>query len=400
MSFASVTTTPNQVAAATVLQNSVGATGDMATVLTELTGLSAGQARSAFDAVGGASIVAVRRAGTVFTNGFGEQLNRRLGAAGDAAVQMAAFNSPIRLAANDWFSDAQPIYAQTPSSALAGTDRSLRDGRGIWIQAYGDAQNTYGDGNAAANRLSGGGLSGGIDSNIGEGLVLGVAGSIGTSRVSFDGLADSGSSRGNALGVYGSYVTGPWTFKSVAGFGLNDNHLDRYITVGALARRASSDFDSRNLSLYAEAAYDIKQAGYVLQPITALSYVGTKTDDFTESGAGALNLQVAGQNTESTRSLFGARTNFDFDYFKLQVRALWAHEFGNVNAPITASFSGAPAAGTFQVSGVELKRDSLVLGLDAKGEIRKGVNLFASAQAEGNSSQLGFAVFGGVSMSF
>ena len=402
ISFASVAITPNQVAAATALQNSVGATGDMGTVLTALTGLSAGQARSAFDEVGGASIVALRRAGTVFTNGFSEQLNRRLGLGmdGDTAMQMATFNSPIRLAANDRFSDEPPIYAQAPSSGLASTDRSLRGGRGFWIQAYGDAQNTYGDGNAAENRLSGGGLSGGIDCNVGEDMVLGVAVSSGISRVSFDGLADSGSSRGNALGAYGSYVAGPWSFKSVAGLSLNDNQLDRYVTVGALARKASADFDSRNLSLYAETAYGIKRAGYVLQPIAAISYVGTRTDGFTETGAGALNLQVAGQNTDSTRSLFGARTKYDFDQIKLQVQALWAHEFGNVNAPITASFSGAPAAGTFQISGVELRRDSLVLGLDATGEIRKGVKLFASAQAEGNSSQLGFAVFGGMSMNF
>ena len=399
--FASVAITPNQVATATVLQNSVGATGDMATVLTALTGLSAGQARSAFDAVGGASIVALRLAGKEYLNGFGAQLNRRLGlgVAGDAAVQMAAFNSPIRLAANEPFSDGQPIYAQAQSNT-AGTERSRHDGRGLWIQGYGDAQNTDSDGNAAASRLRSGGFSGGIDGQFGEDLVLGVAVSSGTSSVSFDGSADSGHSHSNALGVYGSYVTGPWSFKGVSGLSLNDNRLRRYVTVGTLARTASGDFDSQNVSLYAEAAHDIKLAGHVVQPIAALSYVGTRTDGFTESGAGALNLQVAGQNVESTRSLFGARTNCNFGNFKLQVEALWAHEFGNVNAPITASFSGAPAAGTFQVSGVELRRDTLVLGLGASGEIRKSVNLFVSAQGEGNSRQRGFALFGGASMSF
>ena len=236
--------------------------------------------------------------------------------------------------------------------------------------------------------------------HFGENLVLGVAVSSGTSRVSFDDSADSGHSHSNALGVYGSYVTGPWSFKGVTGLSLNDNRLDRNVTVGTLTRTASADFDSRNVSLYAETAYDIKRAGYVLQPIAAISYVGTRTDGFTESGAGALNLQVAGQNVESTRSLFGAGANYDFNNFKLQARALWAHEFGNVNAPITASFSGAPAAGAFQVSGVELRRDSLVLGLDASGEIGKGVNLFVSAQGEGNSRQLGLALFGGVSKRF
>lgn len=401
--FAGVARTQNQAAAAAALQNSVGgATGDMATVLTALTGLSEGQARSVFDAVGGASIVALRRAGAAFANGFGGQLSRRLGlgAAGDAALQVAAFNSPIQLAANNWFSDAPPIYAQAQSSALVGTDRSQRCGRGFWIQGYGDAQDTDGDGNAAGNRLRGSGISAGIDADIGEGLVLGAAVSSGTSRVSFDGLADSGHTRGNALGVYGSYATGPWSFKGVAGLSSNENHSDRKVTVGALARNASADFDSRNLSLYAEAAYDIKQAGYVLQPLAALAYVGTRTNGFTESGAGALNLQVAGQDTHSTRSLLGARTNYALDNVKLQVSALWAHEFGNVNAPMTANFSGAPAAGTFQVNGVGLRRDSLVLGLDASGEIRKGVNLFVSAQAEGNSRQIGIALFGGMRKSF
>ncbi len=402
-SFASVAITPNQVAAATALQNSVaGASGDMATVLTALTGLSSGQARSAFDAVGGASIVALRRSGTVFANGFSTQLNRRLGrdVAGDTAMQRVAFNSPIQLASNEFFSDGPPLYAQAQSSSLAGTDLSRHYGRGLWIQGYGDAQNTYGDGNAAGNSLRDGGVSGGIDSYIGENMILGVAVSSGSSTVSFDNPADSGRSLGNALGVYGSYMTGLWSFKGVAGLSFNDNRLDRNITVGSLTRIANDDFDSQNLSLYAEAAYDIKRSGYVLQPIAALSYVGTRTDGFTESGAGALNLQVAGQNTESTRSLFGARTKYEIEHLKLQASALWAHEFGDVNAPINVSFSGAPAAGIFQVSGVELKRDSLVLGLDATREIRNGFNLFASAQAEGNSSQLGFAVFGGVSKRF
>lgn len=391
-SFANIAITPNQIATATTLQNISGATGDMATVLTELTGLSAEQARSAFDAVGGASIGAIRRAGTTFMNDFSAQLNRRLD------HDFAAIDSPVRLAANEWYSDGPPIYAQAKSSRAK--EQSRHNGRGLWIQGFGNTQNTDGDGNAAASDLHAVSLSGGIDSYIGDNLILGAAVSSGNSSVSFDDLADSGRSTGNALGVYGSYMTGPWTFKGVAGFSFNDNHLDRNVTVGTLARRAIDDFDSQNWSLYAETAYDIKRPGYVLQPIAALSYVGTRTDGFTESGAGALNLQVAEQTTDSTRSLFGVRTNFEFEHLKLQVNTLWAHEFGDVNAPITANFSGAPTAGTFQVRGPELKRDSLVVGLDASGEIRDGLNLFASAQAEGNSSQLGFVVFGGISKRF
>jgi outer membrane autotransporter protein len=172
--------------------------------------------------------------------------------------------------------------------------------------------------------------------------------------------------------------------------------MDRSVTVGAIERSATSDFDSRSQSLYAEAAYDIRQAGFVLQPLAALSHVRTRTEGYTETGAGAMNLQVAEQTTDSTRTLLGGKSVHEVGKLKLEPRLLWAHEFGNVNAPMSASLAGAPAAGSFQISGVALKRDSLILGLGASGTLRKGVNLYADAQVEGNSRQRNVALFAGV----
>jgi outer membrane autotransporter protein len=395
VSLAAVAATPNQRAVASVLDASVaGATGSMATVLNTLTGLSSGQAQVAYDSIGGAGLVAVHRAGSAFAGGFGEQLGRRLTrvAGNDAAGRMAAFDSPIQLAANDWHSDARPIYAQAAGAPASADSWARKDARGFWMRAYSAGQDTNSDGNAAGNKLRGGGLSVGADTEVRDGLVLGIAGTYGTSRVSFSANPDSGRSKGTGLGVYGSYVTGAWTFKGVAGLAWNDNHAER----NALGATATSDFDSGSQSLYAEATYAIRQAGFVLQPLAALSYVRTKSDAFAESGAGALNLQVSEQTTRSTRSLLGAKTIHEVGRVRLEPRVLWAHEFGDVNAPMNASLAGAPAAGSFQVSGVQLKRDSLVLGLGVSGEIRKSVSLFADAQIEGNSRQSGLAAFAGL----
>jgi outer membrane autotransporter protein len=172
--------------------------------------------------------------------------------------------------------------------------------------------------------------------------------------------------------------------------------MERTVVAGGLARVASSDFDSRSESLYAEATYDLKMRGYTLQPLAALSYVSTKTEGFTETGAGALNLQVAEQTTRSTRSLLGAKTVHEAGSLKLEPRLLWAHEFGNVNAPMNARLSGAGAAGSFQVSGVELKRDSLVLGIGVSGSVTKELTLFADLQIDHNSRQRSHAAFVGV----
>ena len=119
----------------------------------------------------------------------------------------------------------------------------------------------------------------------------------------------------------------------------------------------------------------------------------TKTDGFTETGAGALNLQVASQSTRSARTLLGAKTVHQWGRLTVEPRLTWAHEFGNVNAPLVASFTGAPGAGNFQISGTALKRDSLALGLGVSGQLRKGFTLTADAQWEGNTQQRNLAFF-------
>jgi outer membrane autotransporter protein len=313
-------------------------------------------------------------------------------APGNATRQAFTFGSPLLLAANDWQADGQRVAQAGMGAALDSAQRI--DPRGFWLRGYGADSNTDGDGNAAANTLRGGGLSVGVDAEVSEGFVLGAALTSGTSRVSFDSSADTGRSRGNAFGVYGSYASGPWVFKGSASLAWNANHMDRAVVAGPLARTASSDFASRSQSLYGEVTYDIPRTGYLLQPLAALSYVRTKTDGFTETGAGALNLQVAGQATTSTRTLLGAKTVHEMGSLTVEPRLMWAHEFGNVNAPLAANLTGAPGVAGFQVSGAALKRDSLVLGLGVSGQVGKGLTLVADAQLEGNARQrnLGFFV--------
>jgi outer membrane autotransporter protein len=402
-SFSAIAVTPNQIATATALQNAVaGTTGDMSTVTNAVAGLSAAQARAAYDSASGAGLVALRNAGASFAAGFGSQLEARLGAVqGGSSTQVSAFAGvPILLAANDRVSDLMAPVSDSPQKfSLAGgtflPSASASQGRGFWLRGNGGQQNTSSDGNAATSKLRNGGISAGFDAEVGEGLVLGVALSSGTSRLGFDNT-DTGKSRGSALAVYGSYAFGPWAFKGSASAARSSNHMDRAVTVGALSRTASSDFNSNTLSAYGEASYSLPMNGWTLQPLAALSVSRSKTDGFTETGAGALNLQVAGQTTTSTKSLFGAKASFEAGRIRLEPRVIWAHEFGDLNTPMTAQFQGAATASPFQVSGVALKRDTLILGMGATGRVGHGVDLFADVQAEHNSRQNNLAVLVGL----
>jgi outer membrane autotransporter protein len=405
ISFSAVAVTPNQIAISTALQHAnAGATGDMGTVQTALTGLSAEQARAAYDSAGGAGLATLRNAGASFAAGFGNQLQARLGAVQGGGSGLALSNRPVLLAANDRVSDVlAPVYDTPQKFSLAGggdTSSGLPSrndpSKGFWLRGSGGYQTTHSDGNASASQVRSGSISAGLDAELHEGLRAGIALSNGASRLSTDNN-ESGKSRSTALALYGSYVAGPWAFKGSASVGRNKNQMDRVVTVGAINRTASSDFDSTTLSAYGEAAYSLAMnGGWTLQPLAALSLSRNKADGFTETGAGALNLQVAGQTTNSTQSLLGAKAAFDAGKLRLEPRVLWAHEFGNLNAPMTAQFQGAANASPFQVSGVALKRDTLILGLGASGSVSKNFDLFADVQAEHNSLQRNVAVLVGL----
>jgi outer membrane autotransporter protein len=403
-SFSAVAITPNQTAIANALQSTAtGGSGDMSTVIHAVTGLSAAQARAAYDSASGAGLVALRSAGASFAAGFGSQLQARLGAVqAGSGTQVSAFaGGPILLAANDRVSDLMTPVSDAPQKfSLAGrassSSSASSQGRGFWLRGSGDRRTTGSDGNAAASELRNSSISAGFDAEVREGLVIGVALSSGTSRLGFDNNNDAGKSRGSALAVYGSHVSGPWAFKGSASAAWHSNHMGRSVTVGALSRTATSDFGSSTLSAYAEATYSIPLNGWTLQPLAALSVSRSKTDGFTETGAGALNLQVASQTVTSVKSLLGAKAGFEAGRLRLEPRLVWAHEFGDINTPMRAQFQGAATASPFQVSGVALKRDTLILGLGATGRIGKGLDLFADVQAEHNSRQNTLAVLFGL----
>lgn len=406
-----VAITPNQIATAKALQDaSTGAAGDMAAVTGALTGLSAAQARAAYDSASGAGLVALRRSSASFAATLKNQMFDRLNTANGpaAALARAQLDRPVLLAAHSQgaqlagllnsLSDTPPErFAMAPGGALPSASAS--PGRGFWLRASGGKEHTKSDGNAAASEQRNTALSAGFDAQLPDGLVLGAALNRSHARLGFDN-SDTGKSHGTALAVYGSYAAGPWAFKAAASAGWNSHRMDRAVAVGALNRLAKADFDSQTLSTYGEAVYSLPMKGWTLLPVAALSISHDKADGFTETGADALNLRVAGQSFTSSKSLLGVKANFAAGRVRIEPRAIWAHEFGDLNKPMAAQLQGAATASPFQVAGVALKRDSLILGLGAAGAIAQGVDLFADVQLEHNARQRQAAVMLGLRASW
>ncbi|WP_431099055.1 autotransporter outer membrane beta-barrel domain-containing protein [Polaromonas aquatica] len=368
--------TPNQQSASNALQDaSGGASGDMSTVLSAINSLSAPQALAAFDAIGGANLVALRRAGPSFAAAFGEQLQTRVGRSNQGSV-----------CGSDDIAGREALRALFPAT---------EDGCGFWLRGYGGYQTTDSDGNAMASRLNSTGLSAGYDAEMGQGWLLGGAVTVGTSRVSFDS-SDQGRARSTALAMYAAYADGAWRLNGLTSVAFHSNHMDRGIVVGPISRVASSNFSSSTATAYGELTYDLDMTGWTLQPMAALAFSRNQTNGFAEQGAGALNLQVAAQTVYSTKSLVGLKAGFDIGRLRIEPRLVWAHEFGQYNTPMTAQLQGAGTPYQFQIAGVALNANTVVLGVGVSGHIHDNFKLFADLQTEQNARQRNLALLMGV----
>ncbi|MPS49370.1 autotransporter domain-containing protein [Methylobacillus sp.] len=406
IAYTDVAYTGNQrgVAAALESASSGAASADMQGILTAVNNLSAQQARSAYDSMSGVGLVSLQRAGLGFSSNFSNQLMGRLQAVGMSATAQSLHG--IQLAANDSLDALVPALSQpTLSDAPSANQFSLAggipvgDGRhGFWLRGFGTDQDMSADRNATGDRIKGVGINAGVDRRVTDNLVLGAAFS--HSRADIDaGTGMNGKSRGNAAAVYASYANGPWTFNGNLMFAHNANDMDRRITVGPLQRKATADFDSRTVAAYGEVSYDLPLAKWTLQPVAGLALAYNRNDGFTEKGAGALNIDADTRSITSTRTLLGTRALIELNGISIQPRAIWAHEFGDINKGLTGQLQGAPAA-SFKTYGVDLPRDTLITGMTIAGKTQGGLSLFTDVQGEFNSKQTNLALLIGVRKSW
>jgi outer membrane autotransporter protein len=103
-------------------------------------------------------------------------------------------------------------------------------------------------------------------------------------------------------------------------------------------------------------------------------------------------LQVAGSNTDSLRTLFGARMNFVAPIgreacFVPELRAMWIHELLETNSLVSAQF--APIGGSsFVARGIDLGRDWVQLGFGIGWDIDRAWQFRTDYDAQANEHQV------------
>ena len=388
--------TPNQRAVGIALdQAGASPNADIQNALDALEGLTAAQAPNALDQLGGevySSFATVQlRGAQLFANLVGQQMAQTHGGAG--GILLAQGGTRVQLASRDPFAD---YLAQTSPDAP-----QLPRPWSAWASGYGVSGGVAGDGNAHDLGYTLGGTAFGLDDRIAPDLVVGGAFGYMRSDATLSGLSGRATANIYQGAVYASYAPGRFYLDGLLGYAHGNETVTRGIAFTGLSRNATGETSANQFLAALETGFATRLDGTtVLTPYAGLQTSTAVQDSFVESGAGGLDLAVAGQTTSSLRSILGGKLAKTIETgwerpLALELRVGWAHEFVNDDRAVAASFVGIPGA-AFTVQGAKPGRDSALIGLAAQTALNDQSSLFLRYDGDINGADNAHAITGGI----
>jgi uncharacterized protein with beta-barrel porin domain len=186
---------------------------------------------------------------------------------------------------------------------------------------------------------------------------------------------------------YGTYRHGRAFIDGQLGAGWNQFSQNR--SIAFLGETASASFDGQQYLAHALAGYDFPvggTGGMVITPLVGLRWLRARNGAYSETGAGAADLSVKGQDLNGLTQEFGLKTTWsfatEFGQFVPEVTAQWLHDY--TDGPIATS--GVIGGETFAVtvprvaadgaridaSATLKSSDRLSFGVEYDGELRAG----------------------------
>ncbi len=342
--FSSVANTPNQRAAAAGV-NSLGA----GTIYSAILGLSAPDARAAFDLLSGEMHASVETALIEDSRFAREAVNSRM-----VALRRGT----------------------------AGTSRN------VWLQGFGAYATWASDGNAATLERSIGGFLIGSDGEAFDNVSAGLFAGYGRTALNASARASSATIDTYQLGAYGGTSVGDLAFRFMSAYSFHDIGTSRSVGFAGFADTLSGRYQAGTGQVFGEMSYDFKPAdGTVISPFANLAYVRLDSRGFREAGgAAALSSGADFANTVFSTVGVSGRTTVDTGSLPIELsgRVGWRHAGGNVGMDRTLNFANGAA---FTVGGVPVGRDTAVI--DAEFAVKLAP---ASALSLRYSGQIGSGV--------
>ncbi|MFA6142998.1 MAG: autotransporter domain-containing protein [Candidatus Omnitrophota bacterium] len=318
---------PNAAAAGTALEaaGTAGATGDMLYVLNTLDSLpTTSQVAGALD-----SIVPEVDAGVINITMNG--LNKFVGASIDRLEKGPTFAKNIADSAMTGFS--------------AGDASKLS---GIWAKGYGSYLTQGTRQNIQGYNAWDTGTAIGIDHLFSDVVTLGMSGGYTYGNIDSN-INNASTSINSAQGtLYAGYQGKDLpVFVDVAGsFAYNWYNGNRDIDIGGIIlRTANAQYDGQQYGVYVGSGYSFGIMENVeFTPLVSLQWNHLYLGKYTETGAGALSLDVSSQSYDQLQSGLGARLaslhHFKWGTMTMDIHGKWFYDFIGDSMVVTSTFTG------------------------------------------------------------
>lgn len=170
--------------------------------------------------------------------------------------------------------------------------------------------------------------------------------------------------------LYASYNEGPWYVDGMFGFAWNNYDGSRRLVAGTKSRIANADYDGQQYTGYLGAGYTVDSdlieelEGFNITPMASLQYTRLHIAEYTESGAGSINLQVNSQDYDVLESGLGLKIAYPMENSDLQfipeIHGMWYYDYIADKAQATSKFTGGGAS--FTTNGASPEHSSFDVG--------------------------------------
>ena len=223
------------------------------------------------------------------------------------------------------------------------------------------------------------GLTAGTDYRFTRNLIAGVMAGYNRTRSDLDTLGSTAAISSYTLGAYGTYYRKGFYVDGLVNYGWNNTDKDRRIVYTGVDRTATSDQAGKTWTFSGGAGYDYQWRDWIFTPKLTVDYIRLATDDYTESGADSLNLQVNGQNSKVFLGQIGGTATYVWKTDRATVLprlwVMYGREFDPADSLATTARL-AMGSSSFTVSSIPPDQNFLNLGAGVTATLPKGSSLY------------------------
>jgi outer membrane autotransporter protein len=349
--------TSTSLGAATILDAISGsATGEMAAIIAALQAMDAPSQTAALQRIAPNSGSALGLSSSQVVTGVLDAVAVRLD-----GIRTQGYTTSMW----DDLNNGRPIMlaASGETSGLLSSDASLK--HSLWVKAFGARGDQDLRGGFAGYKAETGGMAIGSDMMLPNQWVVGGAFTWASTDVS---MADYRSGDGAKIDSYQltAYATrdfGQWYAEGMLAYAIQNYETSRITGMSGIAQ---GDFDGSQVAARVTAGMPIAIGhGLTVIPLAGLEWDHLNQDAYTETGAGALSMNIAKVSADRVRSLVGAKLETRKEIGGYQVKPSlqvgWRHEFDNDGIDTTSTFTGG--GGAFTTAGQDLPEDRFNLGV-------------------------------------